>query len=536
MNQIIQSIGRDYFNLLGERLPQQTASDEFYFLPRSAAAAEHPDTLDAMDPERIEALLSRVGDLLRSLPEAAMETLEDEVDRRTIIQSMERFLWEFGSARAWRHDPTLYVKIPLFAIDEILSRTATSADEIRDALIRRLSQIPQFLDIGLKNLDAVSEMSLEVASDMVGDAIAFLRRDVPLFVNEKLSGDEEALAVNRGVLTAWDDFKKGLEDVLRMDSFAAGRGELERILTTGLGCHRSPEEVLHLAEASYRSTREKTVKLAAQIDGSKPWQALVQEEPTGSHSSLSVPALYRREVEKLRSFFRSNDVVSFPEQERAETLPTPSYLQSLRATASYRAPLTGRPGTAGVFHITPGTTVSKLVRSHRPYLSAHETYPGHHLLDMVRIHHPNPIRRQIEAPLFYEGWACYAETLLDDLGYTTDPRQRLVQLQRKLWRDLRAILDMKLQTGTVTTGAAADRIEELGFSAETAQRQVRRFALTPGYQSCYFLGMHEIVRLRDEYSGRLGLKGFHDTLLAGGQIRFDLAEKRLEAACGRDSG
>ena len=95
---------------------------------------------------------------------------------------------------------------------------------------------------------------------------------------------------------------------------------------------------------------------------------------------------------------------------------------------------------------------------------------------------------------------------------------------------------MKLQTGTISIDAAAKRIGELGFSSETAQKQVRRFALTPGYQSCYFLGMHEIVRLRDAYSSRLGLKGFHDTLLAGGQITFDLAEKRLEAACGGDEG
>ena len=38
------------------------------------------------------------------------------------------------------------------------------------------------------------------------------------------------------------------------------------------------------------------------------------------------------------------------------------------------------------------------------------------------------------------------ETLLDELGYITDPRRRLIQLQRQLWRDLRAILDVEIQT------------------------------------------------------------------------------------------
>jgi uncharacterized protein (DUF885 family) len=75
---------------------------------------------------------------------------------------------------------------------------------------------------------------------------------------------------------------------------------------------------------------------------------------------------------------------------------------------------------------------------------------------------------------------------------------------------------------------AARQIENLGFSPERAHRQVRRFALTPGYQSCYFLGSHEILRLRDEFAPRTGLKLFHDMLLEGGEIPFCLVERRLQ--------
>jgi uncharacterized protein (DUF885 family) len=88
---------------------------------------------------------------------------------------------------------------------------------------------------------------------------------------------------------------------------------------------------------------------------------------------------------------------------------------------------------------------------------------------------------------------------------------------------------VKLQTGTISLEEAAGQIQSLGFSADTATRQVRRFALTAGYQSCYFLGMSEIVRLRDRLAARLGLRGFHDILLRGGQLSFDLVQTRLEA-------
>jgi len=170
------------------------------------------------------------------------------------------------------------------------------------------------------------------------------------------------------------------------------------------------------------------------------------------------------------------------------------------------------------------------ISTHCPYFSAHETYPGHHILDQLRIHHSNPIRRQIESPLFYEGWACYGEQLLNELGYIYDPRQQLIHLKRLLWRSLRATMDVELQTGKVTLVQAAKKMETFGFSTQRTQRQIRRFALTPGYQLCYFMGMYEINRLRKRFSSRLGLKSFHDTLLGGGEIPFHLVERRLEAS------
>jgi uncharacterized protein (DUF885 family) len=56
-------------------------------------------------------------------------------------------------------------------------------------------------------------------------------------------------------------------------------------------------------------------------------------------------------------------------------------------------------------------------------LTAHETIPGHHFLDSIRRSLKNPIRRQIESPLFYEGWASYAESMLIEYGYLEETMQ-----------------------------------------------------------------------------------------------------------------
>lgn len=524
-SQTVQETAERFFSYLGTHLPVQCASDEFYFFPRAEAAVEHLGTLDDLHPDRIAEHLAYVSELYRSLPEGPFDHLDQEIDKAVLQESIHRFLWDYGSAQTWRNDPTLYIKIPLFAVDEILSRIGEPPELIAQSLEAILKQIPPFLKQGLENLHRPSRLSLAVATDMTDDAQRFFEKDVPLFIETQLQGRNNLLKASRRIPPIWRDFKAGLQASQTSESFAVGPDRLAAIFSSGLGYSRTPHEALDLANDAYVSTSENLKRWARSIDSCKTWQELIHEESDRAPSSVALLDLYTEEVHRLRDFFFSANALTLPDSEHVTVLPTPPYLQSLRATAAYRATLTGSPEGTGVFHITPRAESSGLTRAHVSYLSAHETYPGHHLLDTVRIRHPNPIRRQIEAPLFYEGWASYAETLLDDLGYITDPRRQLIQLQRQLWRDLRAILDVKLQTRMLTIAHAVQEIEKIGFSHDTALRQARRFAMTPGYQSCYFLGMYEIQRLKEKLADKLGLKRFHDILLSSGQIPFELVEE-----------
>jgi uncharacterized protein (DUF885 family) len=173
-------------------------------------------------------------------------------------------------------------------------------------------------------------------------------------------------------------------------------------------------------------------------------------------------------------------------------------------------------------------------RFHREYkfLTAHESIPGHHLLDSVRRRLKNPVRRQIESPLFYEGWASYAESVLTENGYADTRLDRLVEYKRRLWRAARCQIDAGLPTGRIDREAAACLLLDAGFSQEEAARQIDRFQLNPGYQLCYTLGRHEILNLKALYRKRIGDNKFHSFLLEGGELPFHLIEKKL-AGMGR---
>ena len=88
-------------------------------------------------------------------------------------------------------------------------------------------------------------------------------------------------------------------------------------------------------------------------------------------------------------------------------------------------------------------------------LTAHETYPGHHLLDTSRWRHPRPVRRHIEFPIFYEGWATFAESFLFEFGYLQETIAHLIHIKRNLWRCARCQIDVGISQGLMVRDDAS---------------------------------------------------------------------------------
>ena len=149
-------------------------------------------------------------------------------------------------------------------------------------------------------------------------------------------------------------------------------------------------------------------------------------------------------------------------------------------------------------------------------------------MDAVRRSLKRPVRRQIESPLFYEGWASYAESLLIEYGYLEDPRELLVDRRRNLWRAARCQIDAGLTIGKLNEHDAIDLLTACGFAPKEASRQLHRFRLNPGYQLCYCYGSYEFRKLKQSYNGMMQSNEFYGYLLEGGELPFYLIEKRFE--------
>jgi hypothetical protein len=298
-------------------------------------------------------------------------------------------------------------------------------------------------------------------------------------------------------------------------------------------------DISRLTEQKMQDYLMELGKMGSKIDPGKSWLEIYDSYSPYKLGNIDTMRLYEREIQSIAVFFQENGFTETNMKASFDLCETPTYLRSIRSSASFSSALNTQAGEKDLFYITTHLPEgengeekeSKKKRLHREYkfLSAHEVIPGHHLLDHERRKQENLIRRQIESPFFYEGWASYAETLLGDYAYIHDPLDKLVDHKRRLWRAARCKIDVDLNTGILSRTEAMKILTEMGFTPGEAEEQVIRIQLSPGYQMCYFLGNHEIMQLRKSFGIQLGIEYFHQLLLRGGQLPFHLVKKRLKA-------
>src|SRR5690242_19802066 len=115
-------------------------------------------------------------------------------------------------------------------------------------------------------------------------------------------------------------------------------------------------------------------------------------------------------------------------------------------------------GAAAMYYTGPSEDFSRPGRTWYPTLGRtrfplwgevsiayHEGVPGHHLqVGQVR-HRSDRLsrpQRTSGASGYMEGWALYAERLMDELGYLTEPAYRLGMLRAQAMRAVRVIVDI----------------------------------------------------------------------------------------------
>ncbi|MET8147556.1 DUF885 domain-containing protein [Actinoplanes sp. NPDC049668] len=182
----------------------------------------------------------------------------------------------------------------------------------------------------------------------------------------------------------------------------------------------------------------------------------------------------------------------------------------------------------------------------------HEGVPGHHLQIGQTLYRAELLNRWQRLLCFCsghaEGWALYAERLMDDLGYLADPGDRLGMLDAQALRASRVIVDigmhleLEIPRDNPFGFHPGERwTPELGWEflrahtrmdEEVLRFEWKRYLGWPGQAPSYKVGERIWLQARDDARARKGadfdLKAFHRDALNLGALGLDPLRKALD--------
>jgi len=174
----------------------------------------------------------------------------------------------------------------------------------------------------------------------------------------------------------------------------------------------------------------------------------------------------------------------------------------------------------------------------------HEGVPGHHLQIGQAVYNRaklNTWRRQLAGTSGHaEGWALYAERLMEQLGYLDDPADRLGMLDGQRMRAARVVLDIGVHLGKTRPDGSGPWTADYAFeflgqnvnmNEGFVKFEVNRYLGWPGQAPSYKVGQRIWEELRDAARKRQGaafsIKDFHRTALDLGGVGLDTLRSAL---------
>jgi uncharacterized protein (DUF885 family) len=453
---------------------------------------------------------------------------DDSLDARLWKSDLRSQQYEYR-----RRDPrTLYPGIPLGAVsvmhDMLVKDYAPKAERVAN-VNRRLREVPAMIAEIRAKLARPPAVWTRMAIDDGAGTVAFLA--------ELKEADPGLVAAAKSAYEGYLVFLR--EELLpRSDgSFVMGREAYDFHLRNDHFLSFGPEELERVGRREF----EKTVGMLEAI--AKDWPEVLERMKKDHPPPGELLETYRREVARARVYMTERAIVGIPGWEKLEVIETPPFFRSSIPYAAYSRPGPLDASRVGHFYVTPVSKeatpeeAEEQLAAHNVYdipgTVWHEAYPGHHLQFVYAKDIASKIRKLNDSPLLSEGWGFYCEELAHETGYFKDSRERLMQLNWRLQRAARVLLDVSLHTGRMTYEEAVRfLVDRVRMNRAQAEASVNAYTQSPTYFPTYMIGMLEIVRIREKLRARLGdrftLKEFHERFLAFGNVPPGLLERELE--------
>jgi uncharacterized protein (DUF885 family) len=522
--------------------------DDSPTLASGLGLTEYDERLDDLSAEafkrRIEsddAWLER----FRGASEADLTSAE-RIDR-DLISSVLRGRQLAQPLEMWRRQPATYLGPGLNGVFSLFLHRLRPEKDLAEAARSRLTKVPKNISDGIANLDLARtpRVYLERAIGQAKAAAKYARELVPAEVKDPTAKQRLAEA-GAGAAKAFDEFAAYLEQ-RREDakgSYAIGEQLYTATLKEKELLPFGARELREKGQAQWDLLSAEANRIAKEIDGGTWQETCDRLNKVHAPTPEGMREEYEEWTERSRSFLRDTGLVTLPPGEKCTVEPSPPFQRPILAVASYNRPPAFKDTLHGHFFVpfppdgTPPEEVQKRLEGNCsagiPTTAVHEAYPGHHWHLVMAKGNPSHVRRVFGTPYFNEGWGLYAERVMREQGFFTDPKHLLYQYEATIFRAARIVVDTSLHMGEMTFDQAVKHMVEKGNLTEpNARAEVGRYCSWPTQASAYLTGMLEIIDIRTRWLARRGasdrpaLRAFHDALTSAGMLPTSLAEKAI---------
>ena len=537
---------------------QNTAEDilreGWDFYPNLASGLglhDYDGRLPDISPAALARRAREVEDGIASLRRIDGDSLDRQngFDRRlpTLAPKKERF--ELVELRTHENNPV--EMLDHIELSNYVKRDYAPLKERVRSLTQALEGVPAFLKTLQDGLnDGLAGPVLDASIEAYEGLVGFYDSDIPDAVaGLGDSGLEEALddartTASRSVAEFVQHMKRLRENAT--DDFALGAETFRKLLALGEMVNAPLERLLEVGLEDLARNHARLRQVASEVGAGRTVQEVMQEIAADHPDAGSLIPSARDMLEAIRGFLIERDIVPVPSEIRCQTTETPSFMRWAFAALDMPGPFE-RKATEAFYYVTPVEEdwtdeqkeqwLSSFNYASLQNISVHEAYPGHYVHYLHTRAAPSKISRAFGAYSFWEGWGHYAEEMMVEEGFATEPRMVLGQLADALLRDCRYVCSIRMHTQGMSVDEATRFFMENAYMEELpAAKEAVRGTFDPMYLA-YTLGKLMILKLREDYRHEQGsafsLKRFHDTLLSFGAPPIPLVREMM---LGPDSG
>ncbi len=470
------------------------------------------------------------------------------IDLRILQAAVKKELFQMQDLSVFERNPMVYARAADLNI-YVQRNFAPLEDRVR-SIIAIESEVPNILIAARTNLNEVlPKPFVELAIQIARGSSDFLKKDLPAAIAGLK--DEHLRAAfqdsNRKAAHALVDYAAWLErEKLPKASldFALGEEKFRRLLAQTELVDLPPQKILEIGLEQLKAEQEAFAKAAKIIDPDKsPIEVFRQIQSEHPAPENLIPDV-AKDLEKVRKYVSSHNLVTIPSDVRAKVKETPQYRRATSfASMDAPGPFEKR-ATEAYYYVTPTENdwpdkqKAEWLTAFNYYtsdiVSIHEAYPGHYV-QFLRLNasSASKVEKIFGSYAFTEGWAHYCEKMMIDEGFGSPTRSspseedvkraakyRMAQADEALLRLCRLCASIKMHTQNMSIEEATKFFQDNCYYEEKPARQeAMRGTFDPGYLN-YTLGKLQILKLRDDYKAQQGdefsLQKFHNELLNHG--------------------